>query len=68
MRAVIELDKNLTEGELLIYKDGVIKSVNIRELLKQELKNIVKNSEDIQDLKKISQDLDKKVKELRGED
>lgn len=33
MKTTIELDKKLTDGELLIYKNGVIKSIEIHELL-----------------------------------
>ena len=63
MKITLELDKNLTEGELLIYKDGIVKSVEIHELLPELLK--------LKEIKNLRDDLDyalKAIKELRGED
>lgn len=48
MKVTIELDKKLTDGELLIYKNGKIHSIEIHELL-PELKLM---KEDIQLLQK----------------
>ncbi len=62
-KITLELDKNLIEGELLIYKDGVVKSVEIHELLPELLK--------LKEIKNLRDDLDyalKAIKELRGED
>lgn len=62
-RVVFELDKNLTEGELLIYRDGMIKSVDVHEVLpdlrkaKEDIallkKNIAEMRQTIADLAKI---------------
>ena len=57
-KVTLELDKKLVEGELLIYKDGKIKSVEIHELL-PELLTIGK---DIRDLKQTIVELAKLVK------
>lgn len=48
MKVVLELDKKLKDGELLIYKDGIIKSVEIHELLPElkKLKNSIKVTND----------------------
>lgn len=59
MRVVLELDHNLRDGELIIYKDGKLKSVEVRELLPelQEIKalkaQIQKNNENIIKLAQI---------------
>ena len=62
----IELDKKIVDGELLIYKDNMLKSVEIHQLL-PELKGILndiqvlKNEND--QLKQTIADLAKVVKE-----
>ena len=59
MRVVLELDHNLRDGELIIYKDGKLKSVEVRELLPelQEIEalkaQIQKNNENIIKLAQI---------------
>lgn len=59
MRVVLELDHNLRDGELIIYKDGKLKSVEVRELLPelQEIKalkaQVQKNNENIIKLAQI---------------
>lgn len=64
MKTVIEIDKKLKEGEILIYKDGKLRGVEIHELL-PELKTI---KADIKALQDFQVDADAKIKELRGED
>ncbi len=64
MKTVIEIDKKLREGEILIYKDGKLRGVDIHELL-PELVNI---KADIKDLQEFKKDANAKIKELRGED
>lgn len=59
----LKLDKNPVEGELLIFKDGIIKTVEIHELLPELLK-----LPEIDELKTRIEVLEAKVKELRGED
>ena len=62
----IELDKKIVDGELLIYKDNMLKSVEVHQLL-PELKGILndiqvlKNEND--QLKQTIADLAKVVKE-----
>lgn len=60
MKTVIELDRNLKEGELLIYKDGKLQGITIRELL-PELK-------DFPHFKERLKEAEDKIRELRGED
>ena len=67
MKITLELDRNLTEGELLMYKNGIVKSVEIHELLPElqkikELEGLVKDLRAELDSAKIA------IKELRGED
>ena len=62
-KVVLELDKNLTENELLIYKNGKLISVEIHSLL-PELKRL----EELDTLRNDIAELQEKVKELRGED
>ena len=67
MKITLELDRNLTDGELLIYKNGIVKSVEIHELLPElqkikELEGLVKDLRAELDSAKIA------IKELRGED
>ena len=59
MKTVIELDRKLREGEVLVYKEGKLHGVNIRDLL-PELKDFVKKD----DLEPIN----KSLRELRGEE
>ncbi len=63
-RIVLELDKKLNDGELLIYKDGTVKSTNIHKLLPAYLNAL----ECIEQLVKRVDALELQVKELRGED
>ena len=62
----IELDKKIVDGELLIYKDNMLKSIEVHQLL-PELKGILndiqvlKNEND--QLKQTIADLAKVVKE-----
>lgn len=67
MKITLELDRNLTEGELLMYKNGIVRSVEIHELLPElqkikELEGLVKDLRAELDSAKIA------IKELRGED
>lgn len=64
MKTVIEIDKKLKEGEILVYKDGKLRGVDIHELL-PELRDI---KSDIKGLQEFQKDADTKIKELRGED
>lgn len=64
MKTVIEIDKKLKEGEILVYKDGKLRGVDIHELL-PELRDI---KSDIKGLQEFQKDADAKIKELRGED
>lgn len=64
MKTVIEIDKKLKEGEILVYRGGKLQSVEIHELL-PELKTM---KSDIKELQKFKEDADTKIKELRGED
>ena len=66
-KIVIEVDEKLRDGELLVYKDGIVKSVEIHMLL-PELKKIQKNEEKINELENQCKELVQLVKELRGED
>ena len=65
-RVTIVLDRKLVDGEILIYKDNKLKSVEVHELLPEiivfdeELKAIHK---EINNLKKTISDLAKLVKE-----
>lgn len=63
-KVVLELDRMPLEGEILIFRDGKLQSVEIHELL-PELK-IMK--QDIKKLQEFKEDADTKIKELRGED
>lgn len=56
----IELDKKIVDGELLIYKDNMLKSVEIHQLL-PELKSILN---DIQDLKNENDQLKQTIANL----
>lgn len=65
-RVVLEIDKNLVEGEILVYKDGMLKSVEIHELLSDLLKaknDIIAINEEIADIKQTIANLAKIVKE-----
>lgn len=64
MKIVLELDRNLKDGELLIYENNKVKSVDIHKLLPAYLKSL----DDIAILQKRVCELEMKVKELRGED
>ena len=61
-KIILELDKNLVDGEILIYKKGKLKSVEIHNLL-PELENIEKNKNEINELKQTIANLAKIVKE-----
>lgn len=61
-KIILELDKNLVDGEILIYKKGKLKSVEIHNLL-PELQNIEKNKQEINELKQVIANLAKIVKE-----
>lgn len=63
-KVVLELDEKLLEGELLLYKNGKIRSIGIFEMI-PEYKQALKDIKELQD--KVN-DLQDKVKELRGED
>lgn len=56
----IELDKKIVDGELLIYKDNMLKSVEIHQLL-PELKGILN---DIQALKNENDQLKQTIADL----
>lgn len=56
----IELDKKIVDGELLIYKDNMLKSVEIHQLL-PELKGILN---DIQVLKNENDQLKQTIANL----
>lgn len=56
----IELDKKIVDGELLIYKDNMLKSVEIHQLL-PELKGILN---DIQALKNENDQLKQTIANL----
>ena len=56
----IELDKKIVDGELLIYKDDMLKSVEIHQLL-PELKGILN---DIQALKNENDQLKQTIADL----
>ena len=65
-RIVFELDKQLNDGELLIFKNDKIQSVRIRELLPElkELRHKTAELEsEIADLKQTIVDLARIVKE-----
>ena len=64
MKTVIEIDKKLKEGDILVYRNGKLQSVEIHELL-PELKTM---KSDIKELQEFKEDADTKIKELRGED
>lgn len=70
-KVVIELDKNLTENEILIYKEGKLFSVDIHELLVPEInklreleKNILQYQEEVN---KNLNTMAKAIKTLIGE-
>lgn len=70
-KIILEIKEKLRDGEILQYKDGAVKSVEIHQLLPDltNLNKIVKNQgELICDLTARVAELEKKVKELRGED
>lgn len=56
----IELDKKIVDGELLIYKDNMLKSVEVHQLL-PELKGILN---DIQALKNENDQLKQTIANL----
>lgn len=65
-RIVLEIDKALTEGDVLIYKDGMLKSADLRNLLPEllEMKSeIAKLTEDAAKMKQTIANLAKIVKE-----
>lgn len=64
MKVVLELDKQLKDGDLLIYRNGKLCGITINELI-PELKEIKLNIKGLQEFQK---DADAKIKELRGED
>lgn len=57
-KVILELDKKLVDGELLIYKNGVVKSIGIHELLPEllEIKDNIRNlsKAEVQDCQEIS--------------
>lgn len=63
-KIVIETNKPLVDGELLLYKNGKVETVNIHELL-PEYQHALEN---IEALKADTAKLTKLVKELRGEE
>lgn len=70
-KVVIELDKNLTENEILIYKNGKLLSVDIHELLVPEIiklreleQNILQYQEEVN---KNLNTMAKAIKTLIGE-
>lgn len=70
-KIIIEVDHNLKEGEILQFKDGLVRSVEIHELLPdliQAEKAIEEQQSKICSLRAEVEDLAAKVKELRGED
>ena len=65
-KIVIELDKRLNEDEILIYKDGKVKSVEIHELLPEIIdikQDIVDIKQNIAVIRKTISDLAKLIKE-----
>ena len=65
-RVVVELDRKLTEGELLIYRDGKLESVEVHELLPDLAKakeDILSLTERIAELQQTIADLARIVKE-----
>lgn len=65
-KIVIELDKRLNEDEVLIFKDGKVKSVEIHELLPEIIdikKDIVDINKNIAVIRKTISDLAKLIKE-----
>lgn len=70
-KIIIEIDHALKDGELLQYKDGVVKSVGIRELLPDladAKKAIAVLSSTVATHASFISTLANQVKELRGED
>lgn len=61
-KIILEVDKNLVDGEILIYKKGKLKSVEIHNLL-PELEDIKANKNEINELKQTIANLAKIVKE-----
>lgn len=66
-KLVVEIKGELTEGSILIVKDGCLVPVFIKELL-PELKKIKDLFDEVTTLDEKVTDLSNKVKELRGED
>lgn len=65
-RVVLELDKKLVEGEILIYKDGRLESVEVHRLLpdlKEAIETIEAQGREINELKQTIANLAKIVKE-----
>lgn len=65
-RIVLEIDKTLTEGDVLVYKDGMLKSADLRNLLPELLemkKEIAGLTEDAVKIKQTIANLAKIVKE-----
>lgn len=70
-KIIIETDHALKDGELLQYKDGIIKSVGIRELLPdlaEAKKAIADLSSTVESHSALIDRLSSQVGELRGED
>lgn len=63
-KIVLELDKNLLDNDILVYKDGKIIGLSIHSILPEYLKAL----EDISELKSKVDELTQLVRELRGED
>lgn len=63
-KVTLELDKKLVDGELLIYKNGVVKSIEIHELLPELL--VIDNS--IRDLSKLENKDHQEINELKARD
>lgn len=70
-KIIIEVDHSLRDGEILQYKDGIVKSVDVHRLLpdlREAKKNISQMEEKMKLLENTVAELSKKVRELRGED
>lgn len=65
-RAVLELDRNLVDGDLIMYKDGELYSVEVHDLLPdlQEAKEAIEAlNGSVADLRKAIAELAKIIKE-----